>query len=47
MSSQSIWYAEQVNLEALFIGNPVLELSLKPEKKSSKKELHIFARGSF
>ena len=42
MSPQSIWYAEQVNLEALFISNPSLETEFEARKKVIKKGNYIY-----
>lgn len=42
MSPQSIWYAEQVNLEALFISNPSLETEFQARKKVIKKGNYIY-----
>ena len=42
MSPQSIWYAEQVNLEALFISNPSLETEFEARKKVKKKGNYIY-----
>ncbi|MBK6664681.1 MAG: Crp/Fnr family transcriptional regulator [Saprospiraceae bacterium] len=42
MSPQSIWYAEQVNLEALFTSNPSLETEFEARKKVIKKGNYIY-----
>ena len=42
MSPQSIWYAEQVNLEVLFSSNPALETEFESRKKVIKKGNYIY-----